>query len=213
MTTKKRPENHLVLTGLAHWCSFITPDSYKGNPDAYKGRLLIEESKAADLMQYLDTANEEQWEKVSEGKKKLAIHPMYRQSEKFEGYIEVAFKQYAEVTLKDGSIWEPIPVIYNQAAQRDPDLEVIPNGATIRVAWSPCPWDNPNMCGVRMRPVSVQIVDMTTQLPGFGESGGSFGGNPFAPVAEDTTVFESKTEESSKEEIEDTEGEVEAINF
>lgn len=214
MSKKKTPENHLVLTGLANWCSFITPDSYKGNPDAYKGRLLIEESKAADLMQFLDNTNEEQWEKVSDGKKKLGIHPMYRNSEKFEGYIEVAFKQNAEVPLKDGSIWEPIPVIYNSQAKRDTDLEVIPNGATIRVAWQACPWDNPSTCGVRMRPVSVQIVDMTTRLPGFegGTAGESISGNPFAPVVEEE-AFESTEEESIEEGIEDTEGEDQAVNF
>jgi hypothetical protein len=202
----------MVLTGQALWCAFITPDAFAGDVEKYKGKILIKESEATELMAWMDASVEAHWEKVTEAKpnKKWNQHPMYQVSEKYEGYIEIQFKQNAEVKLRDGSLWTPKPVIYNSKAQRDEDLEVIPNGATIRVAWQPVPWDNAGQknLGLRMRPVSVQVVDMGTGLPG-----PSGGGNPFAAFTEEEEEGNDEQKELEKgTEVTDTEGE-EAVNF
>lgn len=206
--TTATPENYSVLTGQAYYCSFITPDSYKGGPEVYKGRVLIEEEKAVDLIEYLDGLVADQKDAVlkeNPKKKKVDTHDMYSYLDDMPGYVAVTFKQNAVVPMRDGGVWEPKIVIYDAKAKRDRNIKSIPNGATIRVQWTPRPWfqSGANKCGVKMAPQSVQIVNLGSELK-------AGGGNPF-DVIEGPDVYESsETEEvSTNEESYEIEGEEE----
>jgi len=184
MTT--RPEDFTVLTGLAYWCSFIKPDSFKGGPEAYKGRLLIKEDEAASLIEHLDGLVEKEKEKAlaeNPKRKTINIHPMYSYLDDFEGYIAVSFKQLYEVPTRDGGTWNPKIVMYDSKAKRidttkEGSIQEIPNGATLRVSWTPRAWfqSGTGTVGVKMSPQSCQIVNLDTSLPN------GQGGNPFTAV-------------------------------
>jgi len=187
--TTSTPENFSVLTGQAYFCAFITPDSYKGGPKTYKGRLLIEESSATDLIKYLDDLTDSHVDELKKEnpKKRININPMYTYMDQFPGMIAVSFKQLAEVPTKDGGIWEPKIAIYDAKAKKDNNIKSIPNGSTIKVSWQPRPWYVPgnSMCGIKMQPIGVQIINLETELEG-GDA------NPFTEVS-GQGVYEAQT--------------------
>ncbi len=177
--TTNTPENFSVITGQAFFCSFITPDIYKGGPKTYKGRVLIEESKATDLMAYLDKlmdSHEDELKKENP-KKRINVNPMYSYMDQFPGMIAVTFKQAAEVPTRDGGIWEPKIAVYDAKANIDKNIKSIPNGATIKVSWQPRTWYVPgnNMCGIKMQPIGVQVVNLETDI-------NAAGANPFSEI-------------------------------
>jgi hypothetical protein len=198
------PENYRVITGQAYYCNFITPESYKGGPEIYKGRILIKEEDATDLMAYFDETIEEHLADCSKGtKKRLVGHQMYSFSDKFEGMVAVTFKQNYSVPTKDGGVWHPIIPIYNRKAERDELLKVIPNGSLIKVAWSPRPWgpQGNGTCGITMQPTGVQVIDIAATLDTnknpFGEEQGNYDGSMEAEAEVEEDLF--KDEGTSQE--------------
>jgi len=207
--TTQTTENFSVIAGQAYYCSFITPDSYKGGPKTYKGRVLLKEEDAVDLMSYCDSLVDSQMAEVKKEnpkKRQINVHQMYSFLDDFPGMVAFTFKQAAEVPTRDGGIWEPKVAIYDAKAKRDTNIKSIPNGATIKVAWSPRPWfqSGNNMCGVKMQPTSVQVVDINTELAGGTE------GNPFSEVT-GQGVYETQAyqEAAQGEDLFSEEGETE----
>jgi hypothetical protein len=200
--TAQTPENYKVLTGQAHYVNFITPESFKGGDEVYKGKILIKEDEAQELLIHLDDMLDTHVASVKQAnpKKRLAPHQMYSFLEKFEGYVAITFKQKYNVPTKDGGVWHPEIPIYDRKAQPDTAIKVIPNGSTVKIAWTPRPWgpQGNGGVGITMQPTGLQIIDLTTQLSAgggnpFGEEEGTYEANQKQSVEESKDLFSDAT--------------------
>ena len=79
------------------------------------------------------------------------------------GEIQMKFKMKAKIQLKDGSVYEPKPVVVDSKAQpiKDPDFR-IGNGSICRIQFDASPYCMPSTktAGVSLRLNAVQVLSL-----------------------------------------------------
>lgn len=164
--------------GKAMWAKVITPDTKWVADGEYSINLIFDASDdevkelCADLEEMVEEkrkveaeANPNAYKKLPDGLP-LSAQP-YKEVEDDNGNetgeIQMKFKMKAKIQLKDGSVYEPKPVVVDSKAQpiKDPDFR-IGNGSIVRVQFDASPYCMPSTktAGVSLRLNAVQVISL-----------------------------------------------------
>lgn len=197
--------------GKAMWAKVVQPDT-KWNPDGeYSINLIFDGSDdevkelCADLEELVEETRKKEAEANPNAFKKLpdglplSAQP-YKEVEDENGNdtgdVQFKFKMKAKIQMKDGSVYEPKPVIVDSKAQpiKDPDFR-IGNGSICRVQFEASPYCMPSTktAGVSLRLHAVQVISLV-----------EYGGDS---DFEEEDGFEFKNDSPHREEATSGEGE------
>ena len=164
--------------GKAMWAKVITPDTKWVADGEYSINLIFDASDdevkelCADLEEMVEEkrkveaeANPNAYKKLPDGLP-LSAQP-YKEVEDDNGNetgeIQMKFKMKAKIQLKDGSVYEPKPVVVDSKAQpiKDPDFR-IGNGSICRIQFDAAPYCMPSTktAGVSLRLNAVQVLSL-----------------------------------------------------
>lgn len=164
--------------GKAMWAKVITPDTKWVADGEYSINLIFDASDdevkelCADLEEMVEEkrkteaeANPNAYKKLPDGLP-LSAQP-YKEVEDDNGNetgeIQMKFKMKAKIQLKDGSVYEPKPVVVDSKAQpiKDPDFR-IGNGSICRIQFDASPYCMPSTktAGVSLRLNAVQVLSL-----------------------------------------------------
>lgn len=164
--------------GKAMWAKVITPDTKFDPNGVYEVNLLFDSSDAevqemcADLEKLVEEKRQKEAELNPNTYKKLPdglplSAQVYKEVEDDNGNdtgeIQFKFKMKAKIQLKDGTTYEPKPVIFDSKARpiTDPTFR-IGNGSVCRVQFEPVPYCMPSTktAGVSLRLHAVQVLSL-----------------------------------------------------
>lgn len=176
--------NDIRLTtpkGYAQYPYLKDPDT-KFNPDGdYKVNLAMDDNEAtgkliAKLQQMLEDFydNDEEVAKAVAKGRKVVMSDIYENDE--EGRIVLKFKQKAKITKKNG---EKINIKLPQFDSRGKPMEAanIGRDSVIKVNFSVRPYYLPTTktCGLSLRPVAIQVIQLNEFSGGGGGTAESYG--------------------------------------
>lgn len=164
---KNRAPRYVTPLGVAQYPWLVEPDT-KFNPDGdYKVNMLFGDSKNADLQYMLDDLNstlEEFYQSLIKDPKysKYAskIHKADIYEEDADGNIVMKFKQRAVIKSIKGTHDVKIP-IFDSKGKPLSDIK-LGGGSKIKLCFSVAPYFVPStkMCGLSLRPVAVQVIEL-----------------------------------------------------
>jgi len=159
-----------VIEGSALWAKVHEPDT-KFDPDGtYSISVLVPETKAQEMCEYLDDIVDKAYaeEIKSNPKKKNTLSTRkgydhnYDQDGNQTDLIEFKVKLKAKVTRHDGTSFSQKPVVVDAKRQPlNPDI-AIGNGSDVKVAFEPRPYvmNSTKQVGVSLRLKGVQVINL-----------------------------------------------------
>lgn len=164
---KNKAPRYVTPLGVAQYPWLVEPDT-KFNPDGdYKVNMLFGDSKNADLQYMLDDLNNT----LEEYYKALLKDPKYSKyaskinkadiyEEDADGNIVMKFKQRAVIKSIKGTYDVKIP-IFDSKGKPLSDIK-LGGGSKIKLCFSVAPYFVPStkMCGLSLRPVAVQVIEL-----------------------------------------------------
>lgn len=168
-----------VMKGKAMWAKVFEPDTKFDPNGIYSINVLVPETEAVELCEYLDGVVKERLQEEVKANpqkaKSLSTRQVYEtaydQNGNETGEIEFKFKLKAKVQTRTGQEYEQKPIVVD--AKRTPmDGDVaIGNGSIVNVAFEPIPYvmASTKQVGVSLRMKGVQVVDLVE----YGNSGSS----------------------------------------
>lgn len=164
---KNKAPRYVTPLGVAQYPWLIEPDT-KFNPDGdYKVNMLFGDTKNADLQYMLGDLNsvlEEFYQSLIKDPKysKYAskIHKADLYEEDADGNIVMKFKQRAVIKSIKGTYDVKIP-IFDSKGKPLSDIK-LGGGSKIKLCFSVSPYFVPStkMCGLSLRPVAVQVIEL-----------------------------------------------------
>lgn len=164
---KNKAPRYVTPLGVAQYPWLVEPDT-KFNPDGdYKVNMLFGDSKNADLQYMLDDLNstlDEFYQSLIKDPKysKYAskIHKADIYEEDADGNIVMKFKQRAVIKSIKGTYDVKIP-IFDSKGKPLSDIK-LGGGSKIKLCFSVSPYFVPStkMCGLSLRPVAVQVIEL-----------------------------------------------------
>ena len=159
-----------MMKGTALWAKVFEPDTKFDANGIYSVNVLIPETEAVELCEYLDGVVQQRYAEEVKAKPKLKnglstktpYEPEYDQNGDPTGNIEFKLKLKAKVQARDGSTYEQKPIVVD--AKRTPmsaDTNV-GNGSVIKAAYEPIPYmmASTKQVGVSLRLKGVQILEL-----------------------------------------------------
>lgn len=164
-----------IIKGKAMWAKVFTPDTKFDQNGVYSVNVLVPETEAAEICEYLDGIVEQRYqEEVKANPKKknsLSTRPAYDdaydQNGNPTGDVEFKFKLKAKGQRRDGSIYIQKPVVVD--AKRTPiDDTLVGNGSVVKVAFDPVPYvmASTKQVGVSLRLKGLQVIDLVEYSSG-----------------------------------------------
>lgn len=164
---KNKAPRYVTPLGVAQYPWLVEPDT-KFNPDGdYKVNMLFGDTKNADLQYMLEDLNsvlEEFYQSLIKDPKysKYAskIHKADLYEEDADGNIVMKFKQRAVIKSIKGTYDVKIP-IFDSKGKPLSDIK-LGGGSKIKLCFSVSPYFVPStkMCGLSLRPVAVQVIEL-----------------------------------------------------
>ena len=164
---KNKAPRYVTPLGVAQYPWLVEPDT-KFNPDGdYKVNMLFGDTKNADLqymLEDLDSVLEEYYQSLIKDPKysKYAskIHKADLYEEDADGNIVMKFKQRAVIKSIKGTYDVKIP-IFDSKGKPLSDIK-LGGGSKIKLCFSVSPYFVPStkMCGLSLRPVAVQVIEL-----------------------------------------------------
>lgn len=164
---KNKAPRYVTPLGVAQYPWLVEPDT-KFNPDGdYKVNMLFGDTKNADLQYMLDDLGstlEEFYQSLINDPKysKYAskIHKADLYEEDADGNIVMKFKQRAVIKSIKGTYDVKIP-IFDSKGKPLSDIK-LGGGSKIKLCFSVSPYFVPStkMCGLSLRPVAVQVIEL-----------------------------------------------------
>ena len=164
---KNKAPRYVTPLGVAQYPWLVEPDT-KFNPDGdYKVNMLFGDSKNADLQYMLDDLSstlEEFYQSLIKDPKysKYAskIHKADLYEEDADGNIVMKFKQRAVLKSIKGTYDVKIP-IFDSKGKPLSDIK-LGGGSKIKLCFAVAPYFVPStkMCGLSLRPVAVQVIEL-----------------------------------------------------
>lgn len=163
-------KNLQVAEGKALWCKVFEPDTKFDSNGIYSVDLLIPETKAQQLCEFLDGVADKRYKEEVKAKPKLkaslstrpAYETDYDEDGNETGNLKFKFKLKASGQTRDGRDYSQKPAVVD--AKRKPMTEevAVGNGSTIKVAFEPIPYvmASTKQVGVSLRMKAVQIIDL-----------------------------------------------------
>lgn len=183
--------------GYAQYPYLLEPDT-KFNPDGdYKVNLALDDtdmtlgllSKLNRVLDDFYESDEEVAKALAKGRK-VQLADIYERDE--EGRYVLKFKQKAKITKKDGTKFD---VKLPQFDSKGKPISVnIGRDSVIKINFSVRPYFMPSTrtCGLSLRPVAVQVIELrefsntgSADSYGFGEEEGGYTGSNETPFAEE----------------------------
>lgn len=200
---KNKAPRYVTPLGVAQYPWLVEPDT-KFNPDGdYKVNMLFGDSKNADLQYMLEDLNntlDEFYQSLIKDPKysKYAskIHKADIYEEDADGNIVMKFKQRAVIKSIKGTYEVKIP-LFDSKGKPLSDIK-LGGGSKIKLCFSVSPYFVPStkMCGLSLRPVAVQVIELkewtegvTMQAYGFDSEDGYEGTD--AESLQDDPPFDS----------------------
>ena len=158
--------------GVAKFCHLVKPSTKFDPEGVYTVSLLLEGQEAADLIEIIDQAIEDNLTEIrkdpkyAKAKKIKDNDPPYKDDTDKEGNETgktlFNFKQKATATAKDGSKLTFRPVLYDSRGNVIHPKDV-GFGSTVRIAFELIPYYNPSTgAGVQLRMRGVQILELSS---------------------------------------------------
>lgn len=164
---KTKAPRYVTPLGVAQYPWLVEPDT-KFNPDGdYKVNMLFGDSKNADLQYMLNDLNstlDEFYQSLIKDPKysKYAskIHKADLYEEDADGNIVMKFKQRAVIKSIKGTYEVKIP-LFDSKGKPLSDIK-LGGGSKIKLCFSVSPYFVPStkMCGLSLRPVAVQVIEL-----------------------------------------------------
>ena len=159
-----------IIEGSALWAKVQEPDT-KFDPDGtYSISVLVPETEAQEMCEYLDDIVEKAYaeEIKNSPKKKAALSTRkgydynYDQEGNQTDLIEFKIKLKAKVNRQDGTSFSQKPIVVDAKRQPlNPDIAV-GNGSDVKVAFEPRPYvmNSTKQVGVSLRMKGVQVINL-----------------------------------------------------
>lgn len=159
-----------MMKGTALWAKVTEPDTKFDANGIYSVNVLIPETEAVELCEYLDGLVQQRYAEEVKAKPKLKnglstkapYEPEYDQNGDPTGNIEFKLKLKAKVQARDGSTYEQKPIVVD--AKRTPiDAGTnVGNGSVIKAAYEPIPYmmASTKQVGVSLRLKGVQVLEL-----------------------------------------------------
>ena len=164
---KNKAPRYVTPLGVAQYPWLVEPDT-KFNPDGdYKVNMLFGDTKNADLQYMLEDLNstlEEYYQSLIKDPKysKYAskIHKADIYEEDADGNIVMKFKQRAVIKSIKGTYDVKIP-IFDSKGKPLSDIK-LGGGSKIKLCFSVSPYfvASTKMCGLSLRPVAVEVIEL-----------------------------------------------------
>ena len=163
-------KNLKIAKGQALWAKVFEPDTKFDPAGIYSVDLLIEETEAQELCEYLDSVCDQRYKEEIKAKPKLkaslstrpAYEPDYDEDGNETGKLKFKFKLKASGQTRDGRDYTQKPAVVD--AKRKPmDSDIaIGNGSTVKVAFEPVPYvmASTKQVGVSLRLKAMQVIDL-----------------------------------------------------
>ena len=163
-------KNLQIAKGKALWAKVFEPDTKFDPNGIYSIDLIIPETEAQELCEYLDTVVQKRFdEEVKEYPKKkatLSTKPPYEQDYDEDGNetgnLKFRFKLKAKGQTRDGREYEQKPAVVDAKRKPITDEVSVGNGSVVKVAYEPIPYvmASTKQVGVSLRMKAVQIIDL-----------------------------------------------------
>lgn len=163
-------KNLQIAKGKALWAKIFEPDTKFDPNGIYSIDLIIPETEAQELCEYLDSVVQKRFdEEVKEYPKKkatLSTKPPYEtdfdEDGNETGNLKFRFKLKAKGQTRDGREYEQKPAVVDAKRKPMPNEASIGNGSIVKVAYEPIPYvmASTKQVGVSLRMKAVQIIDL-----------------------------------------------------
>lgn len=164
---KTKAPRYVTPLGVAQYPWLVEPDT-KFNPEGdYKVNMLFGDAKSADLQYMLNDLNstlDEFYQSLIKdpkySKHASKIHKADLYEEDADGNIVMKFKQRAVIKSIKGTYEVKIP-IFDSKGKPLSDIK-LGGGSKIKLCFSVAPYFVPStkMCGLSLRPVAVQVIEL-----------------------------------------------------
>jgi hypothetical protein len=164
--TKKKKPNLVSPRGVARYPKLTTPDTKFKKEGEFSVKLLLSEEAAKPLIEQIDAAMEESYQKAvqeNKGKKIKRADPPYKQDDEDENLVQFHFKMKASGETNEGWKWTQRPVIVDAKGNVIEDAQSlrIGGGSSIKVSFFLKPWWTQLLgAGVNLALKGVQIFDL-----------------------------------------------------
>jgi hypothetical protein len=151
----------------------------KFDPDGtYRTTLRIPTEEAQELVDKIEAihaeAQAEETKKLPKGKKlkvaDLPISTVYDDDGNETGEVDIKFKTKAKIKVGDKIIEKKLPMADAKGNKITEDIQIF-GGSTIRLSFNAVPYNTSAGCGVSLRILGVQVIDLVSG----GGSGGDLG--------------------------------------
>ena len=163
-------KNLQIAKGKALWAKIFEPDTKFDPNGIYSIDLIIPETEAQELCEYLDSVVQKRFdEEVKEyPKKKATLSTKLPYEIDFDedgnetGNLKFRFKLKAKGQTRDGREYEQKPVVVDAKRKPMTTETAIGNGSIVKVAYEPIPYvmASTKQVGVSLRLKAVQIIDL-----------------------------------------------------
>ena len=163
-------KNLQIAKGKALWAKVFEPDTKFDPNGIYSIDLIIPETEAQELCEYLDGVVQQRFDEEVKAypKKKASLstkppyEPDYDEDGNETGNLKFRFKLKAKGQTRDGREYEQKPAVVDAKRKPMTDEVAVGNGSVVKVAYEPIPYvmASTKQVGVSLRMKAVQIIDL-----------------------------------------------------